>query len=178
MTTADVFRIRPALVEETGTLQEIELDAAQLYLNAPGHEFCPALGVRSEAEHARARREGAALVAVGADEQPVGFALVIPLDGTAHLLELAVARRSQRRGAGRALLSAVDAWATGRGFAEVTLTTFRDVPWNAPAYARFGYQAFEPPPERAGLRAVIAEERRSGVARAPRVAMRKRLTGG
>ena len=32
------------------------------------------------------------------------------------------------------------AWARGAGYRQVTLTTFRDVAWNAPFYARCGFR--------------------------------------
>ena len=31
-------------------------------------------------------------------------------------------------------------WAAGNGYASVTLTTFRDVPWNMPFYERLGFR--------------------------------------
>ena len=58
---------------------------------------------------------------------------------------------------------------------EVTLTTFRDVAWNAPFYARLGFMAFEPGPERPMLQAIILEESMAGFGRMPRLAMLKRI---
>ena len=37
-------------------------------------------------------------------------------------------------------------WARRQGHAAVTLTTFRDLPWNAPAYLRLLEQQVTPPP--------------------------------
>jgi GNAT superfamily N-acetyltransferase len=42
------------------------------------------------------------------------------------------------QGLGAALIEAVCSWAHTRGFDAVTLSTFRDVPWNAPFYTRHG----------------------------------------
>ena len=40
---------------------------------------------------------------------------------------------------GRALVEASCDWATERGSDRITLSTFRDVAWNAPFYARLGF---------------------------------------
>jgi hypothetical protein len=58
----------------------------------------------------------------------------------------------------------------------VVLSTERDVPWNAPWYARLG---FELVPEQAwspALRAVAEQQRAAGLDGATRVFLRKRLT--
>lgn len=168
--------IRPGTIADIPALQLIEREAARRFAAVPGHGFCTALPVRDDDEHRRVLAAGIALVAT-ASGRPAGFLLLLPLDGAAHLLELAVAPRHQGAGLGRALLDAGEAWATRQGYPECTLTTFGDVPWNAPAYARRGYTVFEPGPERTGLRAVIAEERAAGVHQAPRVVMRRILAG-
>jgi hypothetical protein len=54
----------------------------------------------------------------------------------------------------------------------VTLTTFRDVPWNAPFYARLGFRILEPSAWTPGLMALLALEESRGLPRRLRVAMR------
>ena len=60
----------------------------------------------------------------------------------------------------------------------MTLTSYRDVPWNAPFYERLGYSVFESGEDRPGLAALIEEDAESGFARAPRTAMQKTLETG
>ncbi len=79
------------------------------------------------------------LVAAGPDDRPVGFAAAAPLDAFLHLAELSVDPNHGRIGVGRALIEAVAALARRRGLAGITLTTFRDVPFNAPFYAGLGF---------------------------------------
>ena len=62
------------------------------------------------------------------------------VDGHAHLEQISVLPEHGGQGIGTQLLDAVAGWATGQGHAEVTLTTFRDVPFNAPLYAKRGYE--------------------------------------
>lgn len=104
-------------------------------------------------------------------EPPVGFALIGWADGHLHLDQLAVAPAHMREGYGGALLRAVREHAVALGAPGVTLTTFRDVPWNAPWYAERGFSTL---PERAWgpeLRALVARERELGLELAPRVVM-------
>jgi GNAT superfamily N-acetyltransferase len=82
-------------------------------------------------------RRAAAVMVVG--EPPVGFARLEVVDGQAHLEQLAVHPDHARRGLGTALVEAAVEWARGRGFASMTLTTFRDVAWNGPFYERLGF---------------------------------------
>ena len=57
-----------------------------------------------------------------------------------HLWELAVRRDAQGKGLGKALVEATLALARARGLPAVTLSTFREIPWNAPFYARMGFR--------------------------------------
>ncbi|HEY1520061.1 MAG TPA: GNAT family N-acetyltransferase [Solirubrobacteraceae bacterium] len=74
----------------------------------------------------------------------VGFVVVDTLDGGAHIEELSVAPSAQRRGHGARLLEMAARWAQTAGFGVVTLTTFRDVPWNAPWYESRGFRVVAP----------------------------------
>jgi len=167
------IEIRTARVDELEALGDIENDAAQQFRSV-GYHFCADGPVRSAEEKLAALRLGAVLVAVKAGA-PIGFALLVPCDGRAHLLELAVRRSNQGRGLGRLLVARAEAWARCRGFREITLTTFRDVPWNAPFYRRLGYRRFTPAEDQPQLLAVQGEEAASGFAIRPRIAMRKAL---
>lgn len=70
---------------------------------------------------------------------------------------------------GAALIDHLAGEARAQGHAELSLTTFRDVPWNAPYYARLGFrEVHELGPE---LRTLVEAERHALPARAARVAM-------
>ena len=49
------------------------------------------------------------------------------------------------------------------GFAALTLTTFRDVPWNAPFYARLCFSENAEPAEHARLHAELEKEVAEGL---------------
>ncbi len=66
---------------------------------------------------------------------PIGFAVASIRGRRMHLDELDVLPEHGRKGVGSALIEAVEDYALNSGCVEMTLTTFRDVPWNAPFYA-------------------------------------------
>jgi GNAT superfamily N-acetyltransferase len=91
-------------------------------------------------------------------DPPVAFAYADRLDSHLHLHQIAVHPAHARQGIGSALIAAVITRADGVG---ITLTTFRDVPWNGPWYAKLGFSELaEPGPE---LAALVAEERAAGL---------------
>jgi GNAT superfamily N-acetyltransferase len=114
-------------------------------------------------------------VAANAQDEPVGFAAVIIVDDAAHLEEIDVHPAHGRQGLGRRLVETVCAWAREHHYPAVTLTTFRDIPWNAPFYARLGFRILDKDEWTPGLRAISAEEAQTGLDPAQRVCMRRDL---
>ncbi len=74
-----------------------------------------------------------------AGDPPVGFLRLEEIDGRAHVDQLSVHPDHMRRGIGGALLRAALRWAAGNGFAETTLVTYADIPWNEPFYRKHGF---------------------------------------
>ncbi len=89
---------------------------------------------------AAAQQEGLLWVALEPAGDPVGFALASIFGRSVHLEELDVLPAHGRKGVGSALIEAVEESALNSGCVEITLTTFRDVPWNAPFYVRVGFE--------------------------------------
>ncbi len=166
--------IRTASLSDIPIMQSLEVDAARLYGTKPGYEFCTLLPPRQRAENVRVQENGSTWLAV-LDGRVIGFLLALPVDGRAHVLEAATAYGSQGKGVGRRLFAKFHSWAVDIGYSEVTLTTYRDVPWNAPFYERIGYQIIVVDALRPELMAIRAEEAAGGFERAPRVAMEKPL---
>jgi GNAT superfamily N-acetyltransferase len=90
------------------------------------------------------RREGRLWLAVSALNRPVGFALMTFPGDTAWLDQLSVLNRWQGRGHGSALIERVVSTARRLGHRMLYLSTYRDVPWNAPYYARRGFEVMPP----------------------------------
>lgn len=108
-------------------------------------------------------------------QPPAAFCLVEVVDGTAHIEQISVRPDHARRGIGAALIDHLDQWARDRGLPEVTLTTFRDVPWNAPYYARLGFTVVADADLGPGLAAIRAAEAERGLDRWPRVVMTRHV---
>ncbi len=85
----------------------------------------------------------AALIVLVAGDPPVGLCRIdgigIGTVGIVHLEQLSVHPDHAGRGIGRALLRAGCAWAAEQGYPEITLATYRDIPWNGPFYASEGF---------------------------------------
>ena len=67
------------------------------------------------------------------------------LERIAHLEQLAVRPAVLRRGIGSALVRAAMAEAAARGYDEISLCTYADVPWNAPFYRLLGFEEVAEP---------------------------------
>ena len=106
----------------------------------------------------------------------VGFAVAGTVGDCAHLGEVAVDPAHGRQGHATALLDTVVAWAGERGLPAVTLTTFRDVPFNRPLYERRGFRVLDDDELSAEMAELMVEEEQSfGLARELRVAMRREV---
>lgn len=116
-------------------------------------------------------RPGMLWVATAGSDDLVGYLAAEVVDGTAHVLQVSVdpAHRGHRIGA--ALLNTLDRWAAARSLTHLTLTTFRDVPWNAPYYTRLGWSVLPEAELGPGLERIRRQEKESGLDRWPRVAM-------
>jgi NAD(P)H-dependent FMN reductase/GNAT superfamily N-acetyltransferase len=163
------YSIRPARSHDLAQIPQIELTAARLLAgHAPESVLCE---TTDQEELERALAVGQLWVAVS-DDVPVGFAQVVVLDArTAHLREIDVIPAHGRRGIGTRLVEEVCRWASAAGYDAVSLTTFRDVPWNMPFYSRLGFRVIPPAELSAPLRAVVQEETRRGLDASRRVVM-------
>lgn len=166
------YEIAFARQKDIPYLPSIERAAATLLKgHAPGSVFEE---TTTEAEFSAAQMDKRLWVA-RTNDVPVGFAHVEVLEpGSAHLKELDVHPEHVRRGLGSRLVMAVGAWASCNGCQFLTLTTFRDVPFNMPFYARLGFEAIPFGELSSALQSIVQEESYRGLDPARRVAMRYR----
>jgi GNAT superfamily N-acetyltransferase len=190
------YSIALARPRDLAPLPGIELRAAQLLR---GHAPLPILAETTSEEDFRVAQAAGRLWVALAGDDPVGFAIVEMLDddrvevsaGTSgpagassaplgperqlpHLEEIDVDPPHGRRGLGTSLVRAVCDWTVASGFSELTLTTFRAVPWNMPFYARLGFEVVPPAEQRPALARVVEYEAARGLDPAQRCAMRWR----
>ncbi|MET8892798.1 GNAT family N-acetyltransferase [Streptomyces albogriseolus] len=178
------MRIRPAAPGDLPALQDVERAAGAPFRDLGMPEIAdddpPALD-----ELERYRKAGRCWVATdegdgadGCDGRPVGHLIAEPVDGALHVEQVSVHPDAARRGVGRALLAHAARRAREEGLTALTLTTFADVPWNAPYYARLGFRTLSEPELTPGLRRIRAEESAHGLDHWPRVCMRLELPHG
>jgi GNAT superfamily N-acetyltransferase len=164
-------KIRPAKRDELETLRQIELAAGQLFSEVGRAEIAEDEPASLEELREYADRRHAWVLADEAD-QPIGYVLVDVVDGCAHIEQVSVHPDYHRQGHGRRLIDRVTDWARHEGMPAVTLTTFRDVPWNAPYYARCGFRTLTEAELKPELAAVRAREAEHGLDPETRVCMR------
>ncbi|GAB7038544.1 MULTISPECIES: GNAT family N-acetyltransferase [Catenuloplanes] len=121
-------------------------------------------------ELARYQRDGRAWVALR-DAVPAGYLLAARVDGAAHVEQVTVHPDHAGQRIGAALIDRCAAWGRSWGARRTTLTTFADVPWNAPYYERLGFTVVPARALTPGLAAIRAAEAARGLDRWPRVAM-------
>jgi ribosomal protein S18 acetylase RimI-like enzyme len=109
------------------------------------------------------------------DDEPVAYLMAGLVDGCLQIEQVTVHPGSARRGLGRALLDHAANRAAADGLPALTLTTFAQVPWNAPYYARCGFRVLDDAQITPGLRAIREREAAMGLDRWPRVCMRRDL---
>ena len=148
------FTVRLARLGETELLPDIEDSASLAFLESsqPGAAM---MAARPVAFLRPLVAKGLVWVVVEGGG-PVAFACTEPFEDALHLWEISVRHGAQRRGVGRTLMATVVADARRRSAPAVTLTTFCAIPWNAPFYARLGFEMLETaalPPRLAAIRA-------------------------
>ena len=136
---AMTLRIRPTTLNDIAALPAIERAAAGRFRDFPALAWLAGGEVISAEQHLDYVERGLSWLAL-ANDQPVGFILAEAHPSSLFIVELSVDLDWQGKGIGRQLITRVADHARNRGMTALTLTTFRDVPWNAPFYARLGFE--------------------------------------
>ncbi|MCF8585236.1 GNAT family N-acetyltransferase [Enterobacter asburiae] len=161
--------VRPTRPGDVASLPAIERAAGERFREHPCLAWLADGEVISAEQHLEYAERGLSWLAL-ANDQPVGFILAEAHPSSLFIVELSVDLDWQGKGIGRQLIACVADHARTLGLASLTLTTFRDVPWNAPFYARLGFEKMTTlTPE---LRQKREEETAHGFAYETRCAMR------
>ncbi|KWF30203.1 GNAT family N-acetyltransferase [Burkholderia pseudomultivorans] len=169
------IRIRPAIREDAAAMAAVEVAAAQRFRAIGMPDIAD--GEPTDAADVLARIDGGrAYVAVDAHGACVGFAFYRLLDAQRlYLEELDVAPSHAGQRIGARLIDTINARAAADGMTQVVLSTFRDAPWNAPYYARLGFEALDETMLDDTLRDIRAHHVARGLDETRRVFMRLRL---
>ena len=166
----ETYQIRLARENELYQLNAIEEAASQLFENT---KF--ALEVDQDSLSIDLLREQQAqdLVWVAVDDRdnPVGFAVVMVMGDRIHLHELSVTPEHGRKGLGTRLIETITQFAESYGFTGVTLSTFRDIPWNAAFYKKLGFRAMKDEEIGIKLQNIRTKEAQNGLPISERILM-------
>ena len=165
------YRIRLARPDEIPRLRAIEDEAGTLFsglgliderldVSFPLDELVRLVGLEQ------------VWVCCATEDLPVGAVIASVREGAVYVEEMDVLPAHGRRGLGSRLLAQVCEWARARGHAAVTLSTFRDVPWNAPFYRKHGFRDLPGAEWTPGMRLIREQEAQHGLDVRARVFMR------
>lgn len=165
---------RAATVDDLPAIQRIEVAAGDLFRTVGMDSIADDPPI-AEPEFARFVDHGGAWVARDEGDSVVAYLLVETVDACAHIEQITVDPTYARRGIGASLLSSAESWARDEHLDALTLTTFRDIRWNAPYYARVGFAVLPADQWGIQLRDRVEREAAAGYSRWPRVVMKRAL---
>lgn len=102
----------------------------------------------------------------------VGFLCARVDEQDLHIEELSVRYELQGKGIGRGLMNTAIQHAHDHALRSVTLTTFREVPWNGPFYRSLGFQIIPAGELEPRLKDILDDEIQRGFPAEERCAMR------
>ncbi len=165
------FNIKAASRQQIAAIPGIEIAAATLFAEA---DLPQSLRFKTTAvcDLRYALDHGRLWVAVADNEQVVGYAATDILDAGAHLTEIDVLPAYGKLGIGTRLVNATIEWARNAGFPSLTLITFSHLDWNAPFYAKIGFQLVAAAEYGEDVAGQLKEEQEAGIDVTKRVVMR------
>jgi GNAT superfamily N-acetyltransferase len=162
--------IRLAVRNDAVLLPDIERSAGAVFRSVPDLAWIADDDVMSVEAHERLIDAGTCWIAEAA--KPIGFISAELFDADLHIWEISVHADSQGQGIGRRLIEAAVDHARRSRLAAITLTTFREIAWNEPYYARLGFVTLAEGALGPRLRNVIDTEIAHGLPGDQRCAMR------
>jgi GNAT superfamily N-acetyltransferase len=129
--------VRPTTTTDLLELEPLERSAASLFRETDRAWVADQEPTTAEV-HLEAIAAGLHWLAL-TEEIVAGFVFSRRIEWSLYVTELVVARPYQRQGIGRLLMATMEEHARGIGATQITLTTYRDLPWNAPFYRRLGF---------------------------------------
>ena len=141
------YTFRRATEKDIDTLTAIETNAASIFKDIP--ELADLGGSHVAVETIHDWLSNGRVYIAEDNGTPAGFVAAIPRDTAVYVAEVSTLPAYQGKGVGTALLGLVMDWARERAAStddrpRVSLTTYREVSWNAPWYRKLGFKEVEP----------------------------------
>lgn len=175
MQDAFAFTFRFAVPDDIEAVRAIEYEAAQRFVTVGMTGIADAQPMN--ATFVRRKIEASEIiVAVDSQARCGAFVMFAPLETRFYIEELDVLTAWAGRRIGAALIEQVGLLAARAGAQQLVLSTFRDVPWNAPYYRRLGFSIMDGAQLDAKLRAIRASHVAHGLDESRRVFMCRDVT--
>jgi len=165
------LRLRGAKTSEIERVRAIERASATRFLGTARAAL--AEDEPTDAATLAARIASGGLLVAEEGGEAVAFVMFREVEGCAYVEQIDVAPSHERRGIGARLIEAVADLARERGWPALTLSTFKDVPFNAPYYRRLGFAEVEELTP--AMLAIRAEHVARGLDESMRVFMRREV---
>lgn len=130
---------RFAAVHDVEIIRMIEAEAGQRFVDVDMVGIADAPPMDAELVSGKIAAQEI-IVASDSSGAVVGFVMFEPEQGRFYIQELDVLTSHAGQRIGAALIEQVARLACERNAMQLTLSTFRDVPWNAPYYRRLGFR--------------------------------------
>jgi GNAT superfamily N-acetyltransferase len=166
--------IRPATKNDALSMPEIERSSGEAFRKIPNLAWIADDTVTSPDRNEVLIKLGASWVAQDSGGALSGFLTAELHQDALHIWQMSVRSEEQRKGIGRDLIETAVHWGRSKQLAALTLSTFRDVPWNGPFYASCGFEYFDPEGHPM-LLATLRAERQAGLPMEQRCAMMRLL---
>jgi len=170
--------VRSATSTDAGHFPTIERSAGMRFEEIAELAWIAQEKDRSLDEYRHLVQQGLSWSALSPSGHPVGFLCSTIEDGDLHVWELAVYRDWQGCGIGRALVESAVRCARRRNISALTMTTFKNVPWNAALYANWGFSILGEGTISPRLQSLLNDEVKRGLPRHHRCAMRLDVAAG
>lgn len=154
------WSLRLARADDAAAFPAIERSAARAFGQVEGLESLVDGWTMPVERHRLLIAKGHCLTA-SVDDAIAGFLVGERFGRALHIHEMSVAENFQQRGIGAGLVRACGIDAANAGCECLTLTTFAEVPWNAPFYRRLGFELITDLAAWPRLSASLREERAS-----------------
>jgi len=160
-TAPSAYSLRPACLADIAGIQEVQRAGGALFKDTP-HAFV-ADHEPDTAEELSVFITGGISYVATQNDQVAACALAGVLDRALHLYQVDTHPQHARRGLGAALIERLCADAQAMGLSAMTLSTFTNVAWNAPYYARLGFQVLPDSALTPGLYRIRTKETAEGL---------------
>lgn len=153
--------IRPGAPDDLPFLAAIEDSGAETFTRY-GAALADGSPPAPDDQWDAAQAAGLLWVAEDTETGLIGFLAAELADSSLYIGEVDVLMEYQQQGHGRRLMQTAIDWARAHRLGDVTLTTFSNIPWNAPFYASMGFVEVEGEALTPKLAATLADEAARG----------------